>query len=52
MQLAADPSLTPLVYTAQPNTPSSDGLRLLASWAATHDQAPASDERASEHHQA
>jgi len=35
MELASDPGLTFLAYTAEPNTPSADGLKLLASWAAT-----------------
>ena len=33
--LAADPSQSLLVYTAEPGSPSQDALRLLASWAAT-----------------
>lgn len=37
MELVSDPGLTLLAYTAEPNTPSADGLRLLASWAATLD---------------
>lgn len=37
MELSSDPGLTFLAYTAEPNTPSADGLRLLASWAATLD---------------
>lgn len=35
MELAADPGLTMFVYTAEPASPSEDGLKLLASWAAT-----------------
>jgi len=35
--LAADPSQSLLVYTAEPGSPSQDALRLLASWAATTD---------------
>lgn len=35
MPLPADPGLTLTAYTAEPGTPSHDGLRLLASWAAT-----------------
>ncbi|MEV4172511.1 helix-turn-helix transcriptional regulator [Nonomuraea sp. NPDC049709] len=35
MDLHADPGLNLTVYTAAPDTPSSDALRLLASWAAT-----------------
>jgi transcriptional regulator with XRE-family HTH domain len=37
MELSSDPGLTFLAYTAEPNTPSADKLRLLASWAATLD---------------
>ena len=36
MALEADEELTLTAYTAQPGTPSHDGLKLLASWAATH----------------
>jgi transcriptional regulator with XRE-family HTH domain len=35
MDLPADPGLTLTAYTAEPGSPSEDGLRLLASWAAT-----------------
>jgi hypothetical protein len=35
MDLPADPGLTLTVYTAEPGSSSEDGLRLLASWAAT-----------------
>jgi len=35
MALEADQGLTLTAYTAQPGTPSHDGLRLLASWAAS-----------------
>ncbi len=35
MDLQADPGLNLTVYTAAPDTPSHDALRLLASWAAT-----------------
>ncbi|HEX6453405.1 MAG TPA: helix-turn-helix transcriptional regulator [Trebonia sp.] len=38
MALEADEGLTLTAYTAEPDTPSHDGLRLLASWAATHRQ--------------
>ena len=38
MALEADEGLTLTVYTAEPGTPSHDGLRLLASWAATRQQ--------------
>ena len=33
MELAADPGLTLTVYTAAPESPSDDGLKLLSSWA-------------------
>jgi transcriptional regulator with XRE-family HTH domain len=39
LTLPADPSLTMAVYTAEPGSASQDGLKLLASWAATLDQA-------------
>jgi hypothetical protein len=39
MPLPADPGLTMTVYSAEPGTASHDGLKLLASWAATLDQA-------------
>ncbi|WUQ66963.1 hypothetical protein OG791_45705 [Streptomyces canus] len=42
MTLTSDPGLTLVIYTATPNTPSADALRLLATWAATQDQ-PAPD---------
>ncbi|MED5803930.1 helix-turn-helix transcriptional regulator [Gordonia sp. Z-3] len=35
MEFPAHPELTLLVYTAADNTPAADGLKLLASWAAT-----------------
>ena len=38
MELPADPGLTMFVYTAEPASPSEDGLKLLASLAATHDR--------------
>jgi hypothetical protein len=41
MGLSSDPDLTLLVYTADPGSASADALRLLASWAATQDEAPA-----------
>ncbi|WP_037914144.1 helix-turn-helix transcriptional regulator [Actinacidiphila yeochonensis] len=40
MALPADPGLTLTSYSAAPGTPSADGLRLLATWAAT-EPAPA-----------
>ncbi|MFF4621835.1 MmyB family transcriptional regulator [Nonomuraea jabiensis] len=39
MDLQADPGLNLTVYTAAPDSASHDGLRLLASWAATLDPA-------------
>jgi transcriptional regulator with XRE-family HTH domain len=38
MPLPADSGLTLTAYSAEPGTPASDGLRLLASWAATTEQ--------------
>lgn len=35
LQLAAEPALTMITYSAEPGTTSSDNLSLLASWAAT-----------------
>jgi transcriptional regulator with XRE-family HTH domain len=35
MSLASDHALTLVIYTAVPNTPSADALRLLSAWAAT-----------------
>ncbi|MET0764389.1 MAG: helix-turn-helix transcriptional regulator [Blastococcus sp.] len=45
LELAADPGLTMLVYTAEPASPSADALHLLASWAATDaaESAPAAE---------
>ena len=46
LDLAADTGLRISAYTAEPGTPSDDALKLLATWAATVDQAataPASD---------
>jgi len=39
MALEADEGLTLTAYTAEPRTPSHDGLKLLASWAATRQHA-------------
>ncbi|GAA2326484.1 helix-turn-helix transcriptional regulator [Dactylosporangium salmoneum] len=41
MPLPADPGLTLTAYHAEPGSPSQDGLRLLASWAATGAPGPA-----------
>ena len=38
MEFPSDPGLTLLVYTAAPDTPTADALKLLASWSATQDQ--------------
>jgi hypothetical protein len=38
LELPADPGLRINVYTADPNTPSEDALKVLASWAATQQQ--------------
>jgi MmyB-like transcription regulator ligand binding domain len=46
MELRADTGLTILTYTAEPGSKSEEALNLLASWAATPDQAetaPATD---------
>ncbi|QIP83205.1 helix-turn-helix domain-containing protein [Streptomyces sp. Tu 2975] len=37
LEMAAEPGLTLTIYTADPGSPSEEGLRLLASWAATQD---------------
>jgi MmyB-like transcription regulator ligand binding domain len=39
MQLSADDGLTMFAYTAEPGSKSEEALNLLASWAATSDQA-------------
>jgi len=38
MDLTADPGLSIVAYTAEPNSASQDGLDLLASWTMTADQ--------------
>ncbi|MFD7879505.1 helix-turn-helix domain-containing protein [Streptomyces sp. NPDC059766] len=38
MSMASDPTLTLVIYTAVPDTPSADALRLLSTWAATQEQ--------------
>ncbi|MCP3767724.1 helix-turn-helix transcriptional regulator [Streptomyces sp. MAR25Y5] len=37
LEMAAEPGLTLTIYVAEPGTPSEEGLRLLASWAATRE---------------
>jgi MmyB-like transcription regulator ligand binding domain len=49
MALEADEGLTLTAYTAQPGTPSHDGLKLLASWAASR-QGEDSDEHSQAGH--
>jgi hypothetical protein len=41
MELPRDPGLSLVVYSAEPGSSSDDGLRLLASWAATLDRTDA-----------
>jgi hypothetical protein len=41
MPLPADPGLIITAYSAVPGTATQDGVRLLAAWAATHEQEPA-----------
>ena len=43
MELPSDPGLMLFAYTAEPGTPSEDGLKLLASWAATQELARPGD---------
>jgi transcriptional regulator with XRE-family HTH domain len=38
LELPADPGLTLTTYSAEPNTPSNDALKLLASWIATKNE--------------
>lgn len=38
--MAAEPGLTLTIYTSEPGTASEERLRLLGSWAATHDTEP------------
>ncbi|MGZ4596713.1 MAG: helix-turn-helix transcriptional regulator [Actinomycetes bacterium] len=49
MELSSEPGLTLIVYTAEPASPTQDGLNLLASWAATLDQVD--DGAATDQHQ-
>ncbi|MEU2250559.1 helix-turn-helix transcriptional regulator [Streptomyces sp. NPDC019224] len=44
LEMAAEPGLTLTVYTAEPGSPAEEGLRLLASWAATHGTGPAAEQ--------
>jgi hypothetical protein len=37
LEMAAEPGLTLTIYTAEPGSPAEQGLRLLASWAATQE---------------
>lgn len=37
LEMAAEPGLTLTIYTAEPDSPSEDALRLLASWAASQE---------------
>jgi transcriptional regulator with XRE-family HTH domain len=37
LELAAEPGLTLTIYAAEPGSPSEEALRLLSSWAATHE---------------
>jgi transcriptional regulator with XRE-family HTH domain len=43
LEMAAAPGLTLTVYAAEPGSPSEEGLRLLASWAATQEAAQATE---------
>jgi transcriptional regulator with XRE-family HTH domain len=48
LEMAAEPGLTLTIYTAEPGSPSSERMQLLASWAASEygDAVPTSSERA------
>jgi transcriptional regulator with XRE-family HTH domain len=48
LDLAADAGLRISAYTAEPGTPSDDALQLLATWAATLDEAAAAGARAAD----
>jgi transcriptional regulator with XRE-family HTH domain len=48
MDLPAEPGLTLNVYTAAPGSPTADGLKMLASWAATQDLAADTNRSTSE----
>jgi hypothetical protein len=48
MELPSEPGLFLNVYTATPDSPSADALKMLASWAATQDiaeESPATTDR-------
>jgi transcriptional regulator with XRE-family HTH domain len=45
LELPGDDALTVLTYSAEPGTPSGDGLELLASWAATQGKVEAGTEK-------
>lgn len=40
LEMAAEPGLTLTIYTAEPGSPSEEGLRLLSTWAATQEADP------------
>ncbi|MEV7797114.1 helix-turn-helix transcriptional regulator [Streptomyces sp. NPDC087512] len=46
LDMAAAPGLTLTIYTAEPGSPSEEGLRLLSTWAATQETAPDSERSA------
>ncbi|WP_326793538.1 helix-turn-helix transcriptional regulator (plasmid) [Streptomyces sp. NBC_00841] len=46
LEMAAEPGLTLTIYAAEPGSPSEEGLRLLATWAATQDANSAETQRA------
>jgi transcriptional regulator with XRE-family HTH domain len=52
LELAADPGLTLLTYTAESGSPSQQALQFLASWASSSEPAPAGRDPASEDHPA
>ncbi|MBQ1115562.1 helix-turn-helix transcriptional regulator [Streptomyces sp. C3-3] len=47
LDMAAAPGLTLTIYTAEPGSPSEEGLHLLASWAATQETNPDTEHTAS-----
>ncbi|TCO24524.1 helix-turn-helix protein [Kribbella steppae] len=47
--IASDPSQSLLTYTAEPTSSSQDALNLLASWGATSDSAPSTEEAEQSH---